>query len=166
MIIYPDLIILREFYSYYVQKQIEEKNEVVLINPFYETEHSVRLALLNSHRAINVEKHEAQQTLMINDSLKEYFTEEPPMDSKKRLINQAIRMDKKGLSVIADMGSFCFQMSCDKLVDYELSLPIHFDMALKGHCIYHQKDFDNRLILKQQKDLVKHHSVVFVLKPD
>ena len=45
IIIYPDLDTLRELYSNYVHKQIEENNEIVLINPFYETADSVRQVL-------------------------------------------------------------------------------------------------------------------------
>ena len=45
MLIYPDLTTLREFYSCYIHKQIEENNEIVIINPFYETADSVRQVL-------------------------------------------------------------------------------------------------------------------------
>ncbi len=36
IIIYPDLITLRELYPWYIYKQIVENNEIVLVNPFYE----------------------------------------------------------------------------------------------------------------------------------
>jgi len=52
MIIYPDLTTLREFYSCYIKKQIEENNEVVLFTPFYETTDSVRQILSEGHTAI------------------------------------------------------------------------------------------------------------------
>ena len=45
MIIYQDLDTLRELYSNYVHKQIKENNEIVIINPFYETTDSVRQVL-------------------------------------------------------------------------------------------------------------------------
>ncbi len=45
MIIYPNLDTLRDLYSNYIGKQIEDNNEVVLINPFYETADSVRQVL-------------------------------------------------------------------------------------------------------------------------
>ena len=56
LIIYNDLITLREFYSYYTQRQIEEKNEMVLINPFYETTDVVRETLATGYKAIEVEQ--------------------------------------------------------------------------------------------------------------
>ena len=43
-LIYRDLTLLREFYSNYVQKQIND-NEMIQIMPFYETEKSVRETL-------------------------------------------------------------------------------------------------------------------------
>ena len=41
IIIYPDLDTLRKLYSNYILNQIEDNNEIVLINPFYETTESV-----------------------------------------------------------------------------------------------------------------------------
>ena len=71
IIIYPDLSTLRELYSNYIKKQIEENNEMILINPFYETTDSVRQIL--SKKGVNVSKYEREKVLVIIDSLKEYF---------------------------------------------------------------------------------------------
>lgn len=74
MIIYDDLLTLREFYSYYIKIQIEEKKEIVLINPFYETTDSVRETLSSGHKAIDVKKYEGKEKkLVISDSLKKYL---------------------------------------------------------------------------------------------
>ena len=35
LVVYEDLIMLREFYSQYVKKGIEERNEVIQLAPFY-----------------------------------------------------------------------------------------------------------------------------------
>ena len=61
LIIYPDLTTLREFYSYYIQKQIEEKNELVFVSPFYETTDSVRHNLSNGYKTVEVDKYERQE---------------------------------------------------------------------------------------------------------
>ena len=76
ILVYPDLFILRELYSNYIKKQIEENNEMILINPFYETTDSVRQIL--SKRDINVSKYEREKVLVIIDSLKEYFGQRQP----------------------------------------------------------------------------------------
>jgi hypothetical protein len=74
VIIYDDLLTLREFYSYYIKIQIEEKKEIVLINPFYETTDSVRETLSSGHKAIDVKKYEGKEKkLVISDSLKKYL---------------------------------------------------------------------------------------------
>jgi hypothetical protein len=65
---------LREFYSYYIKIQIEEKKEIVLINPFYETTDSVRATLSSGYKAIDVKKYEEKEKkLVISDSLKKYL---------------------------------------------------------------------------------------------
>ena len=74
LIIYPDLTTLREFYSYYIQKQIKEKNELVFVSPFYETTDSVRHNLSNGYKTIDVDKYERQEKkLVIMDSLDKYL---------------------------------------------------------------------------------------------
>src|SRR5215210_3162657 len=74
LIIYPDLTTLREFYSYYIQKQIKEKNELVFVCPFYETTDSVRHNLSNGYKTIDVDKYERQEKkLVIMDSLDKYL---------------------------------------------------------------------------------------------
>src|SRR5215212_11567007 len=73
MIIYPDLDTLRELYSDYIGKQIKENNEIVLINPFYETADSVRQVLSEKFDdgVGNVSKYEEEKSLMIADALEE-----------------------------------------------------------------------------------------------
>ena len=71
IITYPDLFTLRELYSNYIKKQIEENNEMILINPFYETTDSVRQSL--SKKGVDVSKYEKEKVLVIIDSLKGIF---------------------------------------------------------------------------------------------
>ena len=61
MIIYPDLVTLRKLYSSYISKQLEENNETILINPFYETTDSVRQVL----SGIDVSKYEKERVLQL-----------------------------------------------------------------------------------------------------
>ena len=61
IIIYPNIFTLRELYSNYTIKQIEENNEVVLIYPFYETIDSVRQIIYKS--GLNVSKYEKEKLL-------------------------------------------------------------------------------------------------------
>jgi hypothetical protein len=157
LVIYDDMTTLREFYSFYAKKQIEENNDTVSINPFYETVESVRQILTQGHRPIDVKKFEDNQLLFINVSLKEYFGKEPVMESRKKIVREAVKRGKNGLSVIADVGAFYFKKELQTLLDLETSLPSHFiDMKYNGLCAYHQSDFD-LLTEEQKQDLMNHH---------
>ncbi|MDF0682403.1 MAG: MEDS domain-containing protein [Candidatus Nitrosocosmicus sp.] len=166
LLIYDDLETFREFYSYFAQKLLEKKDNIVLIAPFYETISSVRQTLSSGPRAIDVKEYEENlQRLLIYDSLNEYFGEEPVMDARKKIMKRSLQNNKEaGLSVLDDMGSFYFKMQEEKLVDFEKSLPVHFDdMAYNGICAYHQNDF-NRLSEEQKEEIMKHHSETFRLE--
>ena len=154
LIVYPDLTTLREMYSKYIQKQINENNETILINPFYETTDSVRQIL--SKNGINVSKYEKEKGLVIIDSLQEYFGSQPDMLFKRNLVNYAKQTGKNGISIIGDIGAYPHKSKHNDLVDYELSLPTEFDVDMKGFCLYHQKDF-NKFSDKQKQELIKHH---------
>jgi MEDS: MEthanogen/methylotroph, DcmR Sensory domain len=157
IIIYPDLHTLRELYSNYVHKQIEENNEIVLINPFYETTDSVRQVLSEKydHRIDDISKYEKEESLLIADALEEYLGDQPLIYIKKGLANYA-KAGKKGLSVLADLGAYSHRSKYKDLVDYELSLPTKYDVQMKGFCLYHQKDFD-KFSEEQQQKLIEHH---------
>ena len=154
LIVYPDLTTLREMYSKYIQKQINENNETILINPFYETTDSVRQIL--SKNGVNVSKYEKEKGLVIIDSLQEYFGSQPDMLFKRNLVNYAKQTGKNGISIIGDIGAYPHKSKHNDLVDYELSLPTEFDVDMKGFCLYHQKDF-NKFSDKQKQELIKHH---------
>ena len=157
MIIYPDLHTLRELYSNYVNNQIEENDEIVLINPFYETTGSVRQVLSQGNPSLDISKHEKEKSLIIIDSLEEYFGQQEDMSFKKSLANQAKEIGRNGLSILGDLGAYTHKSKQDDLVDYELSLPTKYnDVAMKGFCLYHQKDFD-KFSDEQKQKLTEHH---------
>jgi MEDS: MEthanogen/methylotroph, DcmR Sensory domain len=154
IIIYSDLFTLRELYSNYIQEQIEENNEMILINPFYETTDSVRQIL--SKKGVNVSKYEKEKVLVIIDSLKEYFGQQPNILFMKSLAKYAKQMEKNCLSVLGDLGAYPHKSKYNDLVDYELSLPSKYDIDMKGFCLYHQKDFD-KFSDEQKEKLIEHH---------
>ena len=45
IIIYPNLETMKQLYAGYINKHIQENNEIVLVNPFYETTESIRQVL-------------------------------------------------------------------------------------------------------------------------
>jgi hypothetical protein len=169
IIVYPDMMTLRQIYSGYIKAQIEDDNEIVLMLPYYETTEMVRSILSgennknnsNDGRIIDVRKYEKEGSLVIIDSVKAYFGSNTDLMSfVEKLAKEAQSSGKSGISVIADLASFYYYNQVDKLIDYEMSLPTKYDdqMKLKGFCLYHQEDFDKRLSKEQKQKLLEHHS--------
>jgi hypothetical protein len=156
LVVYPDLITLRTMYTHYTKIQLE-KNEIVLILPYYETTDMVRLFLSGinvygdnndnnpfGYSGIEVGKYEKEGSLMIMDSLKAYFPveEQGSFNNKntKRglnlisfidiLLKHAKRRRKNGVTVLSDLGSFYHNShnhSNQKLIEYEKSIPKKYE---------------------------------------
>ena len=138
IIIYSDLPALREIYSEYIKRQIEEKKEIVLILPHYETTEMVRY-VLSELAKIDVKEYEKQDSLLIIDSARAYFGSSIDIVSfVKSLVNYADQIGKNGVSVLADMGSFFHYDKLDYLIEYETSLPPRSDIKAKGLCLYNR----------------------------
>jgi hypothetical protein len=166
IIVYYDLMTLRQIYAGYIKTQLEDNNELVLILPYYETTETVRNVLSEENNSsnggsiIDVRKYEKEGSLMIIDSADAYFSSDTDLMSFiEKLAKQAQFSGKNGISVIADLASFYYFNRIDKLIEYEMSLPTKFDdnMKLKGFCFYHQEDFDRRLSKEEKQKLLEHH---------
>jgi hypothetical protein len=192
LVVYPDLITLRTMYTHYTRIQLE-KNEIVLILPYYETTDMVRLFLSGinvygdnnnnnpfGYSGIEVGKYEKEGSLMIMDSLKAYFPseEQGSFNNKTKgglnlisfidiLLKHAKRRRKEGVTVLSDLGSFYHNShnhSNQKLIEYEKSIPKKYeDMSLKGFCLYHQNDFERHFSQEQQGQLLECHNRSIVL---
>jgi hypothetical protein len=171
IIVYPDLSTLRRIYSNYSKIQLEDKNDIVLILPFYETTESVRKILSTSDddvslgfcddrvSILDIRKHEKEGSLVIVDSKKAYFGSKT-VDIKVfvgMLIEHAIHSKKTGVCVIADMGAFFYLNKIQDLIKHETTLPPKFDLKLKAFCCYHGSDFSGYLTEEQKQDLLHHH---------
>jgi hypothetical protein len=166
IIVYYDMMTLRQIYLRYIKTQLEDNNELVLILPYYETTETVRSVLSGENNSgnggsmIDVRKYEKEGSLMIIDAAEAYFSSDTDLMSfVEKLAKQAQTSGKKGISVIADLASFYHFNRIDKLIEYEMSLPTKYDdkMKLKGFCFYHQEDFDRRLTEQQKQMLLEHH---------
>ena len=165
IIVYHDMMTLRQLYTGYIKTQLEYNNELVLILPYYETTETVRSVLSENHSSnegniIDVRKYEKEGSLIIIDSAEAYFTSDNNLMSfVEKLAKQAQTSGRNGISVIADLASFYYFNRINKLIEYEMSLPTRYDdkMKLKGFCFYHQEDFDRRLSKEEKQKLVEHH---------
>ncbi|MDW3631848.1 MAG: hypothetical protein QOK71_10450, partial [Nitrososphaeraceae archaeon] len=94
LLVYPDITTLRAIYSHFTKIQLEDKNEIVLILPYYETTDMVRLVLSGSnvygdditnnpvgYSGIDVGKCEKEGSLVIVDSLKGYFGSDQQLEN-------------------------------------------------------------------------------------
>jgi hypothetical protein len=157
IIVYRDLPTLRKIYSQYTKRQIEEKNEIVLILPHYETTDMVR-CVLSQMATIDVKEYEKQDSLLIIDSARAYFGSSIDIVSfVKSLVNYADQIGKNGVSVLADMGPFFHYNKLDDLIEYETSLPPRSDIKAKGLCLYNKDEFNWRITRIQWKKLFEQH---------
>ena len=177
LVIYSDLSMLRQFYSHYIPKQIIYKKEIIQINPFYETEESVRQVLYEGCRGMNTDKPKDGEdgsgdregggeqrkgnSLLIIDSLKKYGGQENAQSIRKdneEMVEYANGLGRKGVSIMGDMGSFLYKKRMKELVNYEQHLPRRFEINLKGICLYHHKDFD-RVSEDQKQIIINQHEI-------
>ena len=163
LVVYSDLKKCREFYSTYIHEVIKKDDEIVLFAPFYETENSVRHTLSHQyHKIINLDEVDnIESKLIIIDSLRKYFRNlnmVQDYESNQRLVDSAKELGKKGATVICDTGAFGYQHKTQELIEYEMLLPSHYDINLKGICLYHYKDF-SMLSKDIIQNLINHHEI-------
>jgi MEDS: MEthanogen/methylotroph, DcmR Sensory domain len=162
---YPDLVTLRELYSYYIKSALNDGEEIVVVLPFYETVDTVRRVLSEDPASIDVRKYEKEQRLLIMDSLKGYFgSVDGLMPFVKQTVDHAKSSGRRGVTVLGDMGSFFYYDKEDDLVGWEMNLPRKFDIDLKGFCLYHAHDV-KRFSAEDKQKLFQHHSKVVHLIP-
>jgi len=166
LIVYSDMMTLREFWSLYTKKSVKEKKEVACLAPFYETVDSVRKTLSEGHLPMDIQKYEKdEKSLIIVDALEKYldkdtntFDVKSLLKANQDLVEYANTSNKNGVSFLGDMGPFVFKNQIQSLIDYKFSLPTEFDVNLKGICLYHEKDFD-RLPADQKEKIINHHKM-------
>lgn len=74
------------------------------------------------------------------------------LKNNKKLLEDADKLNRNGVSLLTDLGSFLFKDQIQGLIYYESFLPYEFDSRLRNICLYHQKDFDKMSI--NQKDII------------
>lgn len=156
ILIYNELDSFREVYSKYIRKMLDTNN-IVLMLPHYENVECVKQVL--GELEIDVQKRQAEGSLVILDSVKGFFG--PDIDnffSFIKILQQRIEaMSKEGLAVVVDMGSFYHLRKMSEMMAYEKSIPAKkSDTRSSLLCSYHVRDFD-RLDEEQKKMLLDHH---------
>jgi hypothetical protein len=158
ILIYPDLKTLNEVISKHYKEALENRNELALFVPYYQSIAEVRKVL--ERDGLDVAKYEQEGSLVLYDSVKGYHTSEG-VYSIMALINMLFervkRLGKSGMFGMANMGSFFLLQRIEQLLSYELSLPSIWDkMKLRSFCIYHEGDF-SRMTEEERQALIDHH---------
>ena len=162
ILIYNDLKTLREIYSQYSRALLRE-NEIIVIATQYDTISNVRNTLRLA--GIDIEKYLRQGTLFIIDAQHGYQDADGSGIWKlsKSLISRAGKEDRRGVTLIGDLGSYFNFEKIEELMQYELSLPQKYEDTMKGICCYHSEDFGN-LSETQQHRLLDHHFKSILVK--
>ena len=166
IVVYPDLKSLRKLYVQLIKQHIEENNDIVLFLPFYETTDAVRhLLLRNKINAIRYENEE--ESLIIMDAARAYFGFSIDIISFiSSLTNHTSELNKSGVSVFTDMGSFFYYNKVNELIKHETSLPpLSFSKSNIKHkkfCFYNKIDH-NRLAPNQKQSLLGHHGKELII---
>jgi hypothetical protein len=188
ILIYPSIEVFRRLYTNYVKKQLKDGSGITIIISYYETSSKVKEVLSASLRDIsgikdnkgynpgmedNISEYLKEESLIIRDSVNAYFGPFDRIDKNifmnfiRDLVKKAKNSGKKGISVIADVGSFYHHSGeTQDLVDYELSLPSKYDddLKLNGFCAYHKQDFNRRLTEEQKQSLIHHHGQLLIVE--
>ena len=112
-----------------------------------------------SNHGMNIFKYEKEKSLIIADALERYFGNQRHLDVKSfkvSLVDHAKQIGKNGLSILTYIGACPHRSKYNELLDHGVSLPTKFGTAMKGFCLYHQKDFD-KFSDEQKQKLVEHH---------
>jgi hypothetical protein len=111
---------------------------------------------------IDAAKYENNGTLVIVDSEKAY---QPNLEESEKydinilismMINQVKVLDKEGITLVSDLGTFILNKRIADLLSYELSMPVRFDSNVRSFCFYHRDDF-NALQEEEKKRICGHH---------
>jgi hypothetical protein len=97
LVIYPDIRVLRQLYTKYVKKQLEDENKIVLMLPHYETTDNLRKILFATEEAKKYE-----DSFIAMDSLKGHFGLSNHMVFVNELVKRAENSSKNGVLVIAE----------------------------------------------------------------
>ena len=162
LVIYHRLEQFEEFYVECCKDSILNRNETIVVGTYYQPVSKVRnkLHLLGG---IDTARYENNGTLVVLDSEAAY---QPSVEHTGRydismiltslLTNHAQERDKKGITLLADLGTFFLNKRIAELISHEVSLPSRIDTNIRSFCCYHKYDF-NVLQEEQRKRILLHH---------
>ena len=162
LVIYHRLEQFEEFYVECCKDSILNRNETIVVGTYYQPVSEVRnkLHLLGG---IDTARYENNGTLVVLDSEAAY---QPSVEHTGRydismiltslLTNHAQERDKKGITLLSDLGTFFLHKRIADLISHEVSVPRRIDANIRSFCCYHKDDF-SVLQEEQRKRILRHH---------
>jgi hypothetical protein len=177
LVIYPRLEQFEEFYIECCKDSILDRNEIFVLVTHYQPVSAVRKKMYLLAE-IDTAKYENYGTLVILDSEMAY---QPSVEQTGRyniililtslLMKHAQERDKKGITLLSDVGTFFLNKRIADLISHELwlrlllvgvSVPSRIDANIRSFCCYHKDDF--RVLQEdQRKRILRHHSNNLIL---
>ena len=161
LILYPDLGTMRRVYASYIERQLEEQpDSVLLFLSYYDTTDNVRSVL--SSKGVRVKDHEKNGSMIILDIMKvlhnPYF-QVPDIEKLRELARKTEKQfGDKTIFIIADMSVFNHTKKASELLEYEKTL--HKDLKVerwKELCFYNKRDFEIMFTEDESKRLLEYH---------
>ena len=160
LVVYPCIGQFEEFYVECCKDSLLERSEIFILVTYYQQVSAVRKKLHLS--GIDAARYENEGTLVILDSETAYQTnlEESTKYNifilTTMLTKQVRARDKKGITVLSDLGTFILNNRIADLLSHELSMPTRFESNIRPLCFYHNDDF-NVLREEEKRRICSHH---------
>jgi hypothetical protein len=169
LVIYPHLEQFEEFYIECCKDSILGRSEIFVLVTHYQHVSAVRqkMSLL---AGIDTSKYEKEGTLVILDSEIAYRRSVEQtgryniiMILASLLMKHVQQRDKKGITLVTDLGLFFLKKRFADLISHEVSVPSRkYTNNIRSFCCYHKDDF-NLLQEEQRKRILRHHSNNLIL---
>ena len=161
LILYPNIETMRRVYASYIERQLEEQpDSVVLFLSYYDTTDTVRSVL--SSKGIHVKEREKEGSMIILDIMKvlhnPYF-QVPDIEKLRELARKTEKQfGDKTIFIIADMSVFNHTKKASEILEYEKTL--HKDLKVerwKELCLYNKRDFETMFTKDESNTLMEYH---------
>ena len=160
LVVYPCMGQFEEFYVECCKDSLLERSEIFILVTYYQQVSAVRKKLHLS--GIDAARYENEGTLVILDSEMAYqrnleeSTKYNIIILTTMLTKQVRARDKKGITLLSDLGTFILNNRIADLLSHELSMPSTFNSNIRPLCFYHNDDF-NVLREEEKRRICSHH---------
>jgi hypothetical protein len=162
LVVYPCLPQFEEFYSECCKDSILERDEIFVVVTYYQHVSVVRKKMYLA--GIDAARYENDGILVILDSEMAY---QPTLEQTatyniitiltSMLMKRVEELDKKGITLLSDLGTFILNNRIADLISHERSAPTRVDGNFRFFCCYHKDDF-NVLQEEQRKMIFGQHA--------